>query len=299
MRLDSTDNVTPSTINNLADVVHDPSQLLSADLWKTASDYLVNFGISIAGAVIILVVGFWIAKRIKYALNKFFDKRDFEASVKTFMTDFIVWVFRILVVITALTRLGIEMTSFLALLGAAGFAIGMAFSGALGNFAGGIILLVMRQYRIGDFVITNGETGRVLDIQLFNTVLLTPDNKTIIIPNGEVIKSSITNFTRQKVRRVDFNLGLTYGHNYPAAKKLILEIIERNELIHKDPAPFVGLLNLGDSSVDLTVRVWTNTENFWTVYYYLSETIYAELPEKGFAFPFPQMDVHIQNPPMA
>ena len=298
MRLDSTDNVSPSTINNIAEVVHDPTKLLSSDIWKTASDYLINFSVNITVAAIILVVGFWIAKRIKYALNKFFDNRDFEASVKTFMTDFIVWVFRILVVITALTRLGIEMTSFLALLGAAGFAIGMAFSGALGNFAGGIILLVMRQYRIGDFVITNGETGRVLDIQLFNTVLLTPDNKTIIIPNGEVIKSSITNFTRQKVRRVDFNFGLTYGHDYPTAKKLILEIIERNELIHKDPAPFVGLLNLGDSSVDLTVRVWTNTENFWTVYYYLSETIYAELPEKGFAFPFPQMDVHIQNPPL-
>jgi len=296
MRLDSTDQLVPEAVHTIAEVVQDPTQLLSAELWKGMSNYLVNFGVNITVAALILFVGFWLAKRIKYGLGKFFDRKDFEASVKTFMTDFVVWAFRILVLITALTRLGIEMTSFLALLGAAGFAIGMAFSGALGNFAGGIILLVMRQYKIGDVVIASGETGKVLDIQLFNTVLLTFDNKTIIIPNGEVIKSSITNFTRQNVRRVDFNFGLCYGHDYQAAKQVILEIIERNELIHKEPAPFIGLLNLGDSSVDLTCRVWTNTENFWTVYYYLSETIYTELPQKGFDFPFPQLDVHLSKP---
>lgn len=296
MRIDSTDQVVPEAVHTIAEVVQDPTQLLTSELWKGVTNYLVNFGVNITVAILILVIGFWIAKRIKYGLGKFFDRKEFEASVKTFMTDFVVWAFRILVVITALTRLGIEMTSFLALLGAAGFAIGMAFSGALGNFAGGIILLVMRQYKIGDVVIASGETGKVLDIQLFNTILLTFDNKTIIIPNGEVIKSSITNFTRQNVRRVDFNFGLCYGHDYPAAKQVILEIIERNELIHSEPAPFIGLLNLGDSSVDLTCRVWTNTENFWTVFYYLTETIYTELPQRGFDFPFPQLDVHLSKP---
>lgn len=296
MRIDSTDQVVPEAVHTIAEVVQDPTQLLTSELWKGVTNYLVNFGVNITVAILILVIGFWIAKRIKYGLGKFFDRKEFEASVKTFMTDVVVWAFRILVVITALTRLGIEMTSFLALLGAAGFAIGMAFSGALGNFAGGIILLVMRQYKIGDVVIASGETGKVLDIQLFNTILLTFDNKTIIIPNGEVIKSSITNFTRQNVRRVDFNFGLCYGHDYPAAKQVILEIIERNELIHIEPAPFIGLLNLGDSSVDLTCRVWTNTENFWTVFYYLTETIYTELPQRGFDFPFPQLDVHLSKP---
>lgn len=296
MRIDSTDQVVPEAVHTIAEVVQDPTQLLTSELWKGVTNYLVNFGVNITVAILILVIGFWIAKRIKYGLGKFFDRKEFEASVKTFMTDVVVWAFRILVVITALTRLGIEMTSFLALLGAAGFAIGMAFSGALGNFAGGIILLVMRQYKIGDVVIASGETGKVLDIQLFNTILLTFDNKTIIIPNGEVIKSSITNFTRQNVRRVDFNFGLCYGHDYPAAKQVILEIIERNELIHSEPAPFIGLLNLGDSSVDLTCRVWTNTENFWTVFYYLTETIYTELPQRGFDFPFPQLDVHLSKP---
>lgn len=295
MKLDSTDNIVPESLHTISEVVQDPTQLLSKDLWKSIYDYLINFSVNITVAVLILFIGFWLAKRIKYALRKFFDKKDFDPSVKTFMTDFVVWVFRILVVITALTRLGIEMTSFLALLGAAGFAIGMAFSGALGNFAGGIILLIMRQYRIGDVVIASGETGKVLDIQLFNTVLLTFDNKTVIIPNGEVIKSSITNFTRQHIRRVDFDFGLCYGHDYQEAKKVILEIIERNEMILKDPEPFIGLRNLNSSSVDLTVRVWTSTENYWTVYYYLTETIYKELPERGFPFPFPQLDVHLKK----
>lgn len=296
MKIDSTDTIVPNTIHTIAEVVQDPTQLLSGDIWKTATEYLINFSVNITVAILVLIVGFWLARRIKFGLVKFFESKEFDASVKTFMTDFVVWAFRILVVITALTRLGIEMTSFLALLGAAGFAIGMAFSGALGNFAGGIILLVMRQYRIGDVVIASGELGKVTDIQLFNTVMLTFDNKTIIIPNGEVIKSSITNFTRQQIRRVDFDFGLCYGHDFTEAKKIIMEIIQRNELILPDPEPFIGLRNLGASSVDITCRVWTSTENFWPVYYYLSETLYKELPERGFPFPFPQLDVHLKKP---
>jgi small conductance mechanosensitive channel len=194
-----------------------------------------------------------------------------------------------------LAKLGIEMTSFLALLGAAGFAIGMAFSGALGNFAGGILLLVLRPYRVGDVVIAKGELGKVTDIQLFNTVLLTFDNKTIIIPNGEVIKDSITNFTKQEIRRVDFDFGLSYGHDYQAAKEVILELCSKNEMILKDPEPFVGINKLGSSSVDLTCRVWTSTENYWDVYFFITETIYKELPARGFPFPFPQMDVHLKQ----
>lgn len=295
MNLDSTDTIVPSTIHTIAEVVQDPTQLLSKDILQKAIDYIVNFSVNITVALLVLIIGFWIAKRIKYGLKKFFEQRDFDPSIKAFFTDFSVWTFRILVVITALTRLGIEMTSFLALLGAAGFAIGMAFSGALGNFAAGIILLILRQYRVGDFVNAGGETGRVTEIQLFNTVMLTIDNKTIIIPNGEVIKTSITNYTKQHIRRVDFDFGLTYGHDYTEAKKVILEIIQRNELILKEPEPFVGLKNLGASSVDITCRVWTDTENYWTVYFFLTETLYKELPERGFPFPFPQLDVHLKQ----
>lgn len=282
-------------MNTIADVVHDPSQLLTADLWKTATNYLINFGVNLLIAAAILVIGFWLAKRLKRTLHIVLEKRDIDPSVRIFLLDFTSWVFKILVIITALAKLGIEMTSFLALLGAAGFAIGMAFSGALGNFAGGILLLVLRPYRVGDFVIAKGEMGKVTDIQLFNTVLLTFDNKTIIIPNGEVIKDSITNFTKQDVRRVDFDFGMTYGDDYAAVKEVILEICHRNEMILKEPEPFVGLKGLGDSSVDLTCRVWTATENYWTVFFYLTETIYKELPERGFAFPFPHMDVHLDK----
>jgi small conductance mechanosensitive channel len=296
MKIDSIDTPLGNSIHTITEVVQDPKQLLSADIWKKATEYLINLSVNITVAILVLIVGFWLARRIKTRLAKFFERKDFEASVKTFMTDFVVWSFRILVVITALSRLGIEMTSFLALLGAAGLAIGMAFSGTLGNFAGGIILLVMRQYRIGDVVIANGELGKVTDIHIFNTVLLTYDNKTIIIPNGEVIKSSITNFTKQQIRRVDFDFGLSYSHDFQEAKRIILEIIKRNELILLDPEPFIGIKNLGNSSVDITCRVWTSTENYWSVYYYLSETLYKELPARGFPFPFPQLDVHLKKP---
>jgi small conductance mechanosensitive channel len=284
---------TMSTMETIVDVVQDPIQLLSVDLWKAGMDYLLTFGVNLLISAGILIIGFWLAKRIKRTLGIVLEKRDIDPSVRTFIQDFVTVVFKILVAITALAKLGIEMTSFLALLGAAGFAIGMAFSGALGNFAGGILLLVLRPYRVDDVVIAKGELGKVLDIQLFNTVMLTFDNKTIIIPNGEIIKDSITNFTKQDIRRVDFDFGLSYGHDYPAAKEIILEICKRHEMILKEPEPFVGLKNLGDSSVDLTCRVWTATENYWTVYYYLSETIYKELPERGFPFPFPQLDVHL------
>lgn len=292
---DTTQVETMTTMETIVDVVQDPMQLLSVDLWRAGMDYLLAFGVNLLVASGVLIIGFWLANRLKRTLRIFLENRDIDPSVRTFILDFTTIVFKILVAITALAKLGIEMTSFLALLGAAGFAIGMAFSGALGNFAGGILLLVLRPYRVGDVVIAKGELGKVLDIHLFNTIMLTFDNKTIIIPNGEIIKDSITNFTRQDVRRVDFDFGLTYGHDYAAAKEVILEICSRNEMILQEPVPFVGLKNLGDSSVDLTCRVWTSTENYWTVYYYLSETIYKELPERGFPFPFPQLDVHMKK----
>jgi len=291
---DSTATQISKPINAIAEVVQDPTQLMTSDIWKTAADYLLKFGVNLLIAAGILIIGFWLAKRIKRTLRIVFEKREIDPSVKSFLSDFVVWIFKILVIITALARLGIEMTSFLTLLGAAGFAIGMAFSGALSNFAGGILLLVLRQYRVGDVVIAKGEFGQVTDIQLFNTHMLTFDNKSIIIPNGEIIKDSITNYTNQELRRVDFNFGLTYGHDFVAAKQVIFEICMRNEMILKNPEPFLGLLNLGDSSVDLTCRVWTSTENYWTVFFYLSETIYKEMPERGFGFPFPQMDVHVK-----
>jgi small conductance mechanosensitive channel len=292
---DTTQSQVATQIQAITDVVQDPMQLLTADLWKSAIDYLLKFGVSLLVAATIIIVGFWLAKRLKKTLKIILEKRDIDPSVRTFILDFVSWVFRILVIITALAKLGIEMTSFLALLGAAGFAIGMAFSGALGNFAGGILLLVLRPYRVGDVVIAKGDLGKVTDIQLFNTVLLTFDNKTIIIPNGEVIKDSITNFTKQEIRRVDFDFGLSYGHDYEAAKEVILELCSKNEMILKDPEPFVGVKSLGDSAVDITCRVWTSTENYWTVYYYLSETIYKEMPERGFPFPFPQLDVYLKK----
>jgi small conductance mechanosensitive channel len=202
-----------------------------------------------------------------------------------------------MVVITALYQLGIEMTSFVALLGAAGLAIGMAFSGTLSNFAGGVIVLLFKPFRVGDVVQMQGETGTVKEVQIFNTILNTFDNKRIILPNGPIANGNITNFTMEKIRRVDFSFGIAYGDDFKIARDTLMEFIKADKRIINDPEPFIGLGSLGDSSVNITVRVWANTEDYWDVFFDMNQRVYIEFPERGLNIPFPQMDVHIKENP--
>lgn len=284
-----------NTIERIGELLSAPDSGSSRQLINTTIDYIVHLGLNLVVAVLVLIIGFWLVKRTKRMLARIMEKREVDPAVRLFLLDFLSFLFRMLVVITALYRLGIEMTSFVALLGGAGLAIGMAFSGALSNFAGGIIILVLRPYRIDDFVMSNNEIGRVTNIQLFNTTLLTRDNKTIFIPNSEIINKNITNFTKQNMRRVDFNFGLSYGFDFDAAKKELTEIVYANDKIFHDPEPLIAIKELADSSVVINCFVWTDTENYWSVYFYLSETIYREMPKRGFAFPFPQLDVHLKQ----
>ena len=200
-----------------------------------------------------------------------------------------------MVVLTALTQLGVEMTSFVALLGAAGLAIGMAFSGTLGNFAGGVMILIFRPYKVGDLILAQGEQGIVQQIQIFNTILLTLDNKTVIIPNGALANGNITNFTHQEIRRVDFTVGIAYGDDYDTAKATLKRFIDEDERILGDQNNFIGLGNLGDSSVNITLRAWCKTEDYWDVFFLMNERIYKEFGQNGLNIPFPQMDVHLHN----
>jgi small conductance mechanosensitive channel len=171
----------------------------------------------------------------------------------------------------------------------------MAFSGTLGNFAGGIMILIFRPYKVGDFIKAQGEEGKVAEIQIFNTILLTMDNKTIIIPNGALANGNITNYTMQKMRRVDFTVGIAYGDDYYAAKKVLERFIAEDDKILKDPAPFIGLGALADSSVNITLRVWAKTDDYWDVHFKMQEKIYTEFGKEGLNIPFPQMDVHVHN----
>lgn len=284
-----------NTIERIGELLSAPESGSSRQLINATIDYIVHLGLNLMVAVLILIIGFWLVKRTKRMLAKIMEKRNIDPAVRLFLLDFLAFLFRVLVVITALYRLGIEMTSFVALLGGAGLAIGMAFSGALSNFAGGIIILVLRPYQIDDFIMSNNETGRVSNIQLFNTILITRDNKSIIIPNSEIINKNIINYTKQDMRRVDFNFGLSYGFDFDAAKKEIYDIVFANDKILREPAPLIAINQLGDSAVVINCFVWTTTADYWDVYFYLSETIYREMPKRGFAFPFPQLDVHLKQ----
>ena len=282
------------TINDALNPVADASSGWSFDM-STIWDKLIEYGTSLIFAVAILVIGFMITKKVTKMFSKMLKKKEFDASLSGFLISMVSVILKVLVVLTALGQLGIEMTSFIAIIGAAGLAIGMAFSGTLGNFAGGIMILIFRPYKVGDYIKAQGEEGIVQQIQIFNTIILTVDNKTIIVPNGAMANGNMTNFTEQPIRRVDFTVGIAYGDDYDKAKAVLERFIKEDDNIIQDQANFIGLGTLADSSVNITLRVWTKTENYWDVFFKMNEKIYKQFGTEGLNIPFPQMDVHVHN----
>lgn len=262
---------------------------------KEIVDVCVSVGSKLLIATAILVIGLWITKHLVRRINKVLTSREMEPSLKTFLCSLTSVGLKALVVITAISQLGIEMTSFVAILGAAGLAIGMAFSGTLSNFAGGVMLLIFKPFKVGDFVDVQGEQGIVSEILIFNTILKTNDNKTIILANGAVANGTIINFTMAEKRRVDWSFGIAYGDDLKSAKELIATFIQEDERILADPAPLIALGSLGDSSVNITVRGWVETDNYWPVHFDMNERVYNEFGKAGLSIPFPQMDVHLHK----
>ncbi|MBN2668797.1 MAG: mechanosensitive ion channel [Bacteroidales bacterium] len=258
-------------------------------------NYVIKYGIQILGATIVLIIGLWIIKKFTKAIRIIMDKRDIDSSLKPFFISLLNISLKALLVISVMGMVGIEMTSFIAILGAASLAVGMALSGTLQNFAGGVMILIFKPFKVGDFIDAQGHMGVVKEIQIFNTILTTPDNKTIIIPNGGLSTGSMTNFSTQDSRRVDFVFGIAYGDDLEKAKSIIKTIANNDERIFKDPEPFVRMSELADSSVNITCRFWTLPENYWDVYFDTMESVYQQFTQKGINIPFPQMDVHIKN----
>lgn len=277
-------------VGNVADRVKP-----SAYNWDTIIEKSIEYGLNLALSIGVLIIGLIIAKRLTKMFAKILKKREFEPSLQGFLISLVSIFLKMLVVLTALTQLGIEMTSFVALLGAAGLAIGLAFSGTLSNLAGGVMILIFRPYKVGDLITAQGEQGIVQQIQIFSTILLTLDNKTVIIPNGALANGNITNFTHQEIRRVDFTVGIAYGDNYDTAKATLQSFIDEDDRILKDQNNFIGLASLGDSSVNLTMRAWCSTEDYWDVFFLMNERIYKEFGQNGLHIPFPQMDVHLHE----
>ncbi|MBE0662956.1 MAG: mechanosensitive ion channel [Bacteroidales bacterium] len=256
---------------------------------------LVEYGARVLGAILVLIVGWRIIAMIRRAMTRVMDKREIDPSLKSFLRGLFVNLLRIMLIISILGMVGIEMTSFIAVIGAAGLAIGLALSGTLQNFAGGVIILLLKPFKVGDFVEAQGYAGTVKEIQIFNTILKTIDNKTVIIPNGVLATGSMINFSTEPMRRVDWTFGIAYGDNASKARDLLLDLMKSDERIVAEPEPFVAISALADSSVNFTVRAWVKSADYWTVFFEMNQKVYEAFPQNGLNIPFPQMDVHLSQ----
>ena len=258
---------------------------------------LIDSGLSagkhIIAAVVIFIVGRFLIKLLNRLVASILQRRHIEQSVQTFLSSLVNIILTILLIITVIGALGVNTTSFAALIASAGVAIGMALSGNLQNFAGGLIILLFKPYRVGDFIDVNGVQGTVSAVQIFHTILLTPDNKVIYLPNGSTSSSTITNYSREEKRRIEWTFGIDYGEDVSRARAAILSVITADTRILTDPAPFVAVGGLSDSSVDILVRVWVPTEEYWNVYFDMHQRVYETFNEQKINFPYPQRTVHL------
>lgn len=258
---------------------------------------LIDSGLSagkhIIAAVVIFIVGRFLIKLLNRLVASILQRRHIEQSVQTFLSSLVNIILTILLIITVIGALGVNTTSFAALIASAGVAIGMALSGNLQNFAGGLIILLFKPYRVGDFIDVNGVQGTVSAVQIFHTILLTPDNKVIYLPNGSTSSATITNYSREAKRRIEWTFGIDYGEDVSRARAAILSVITADARILPDPAPFVAVGGLSDSSVDILVRVWVPTEEYWNVYFDMHQRVYETFNEQKINFPYPQQTVHL------
>ena len=262
------------------------------DLIAKGIDLGIEAGKSIIVAIIIYIVGKALISLINRMMAGMMERRKVDPTIQTFLTSLVNIVLLILLIISVVGALGVNTTSFAALLASAGVAVGMALSGNLQNLAGGIVILLFRPFKVGDYIEAQGTGGTVSEIQIFHTILTSPDNKKLFLPNGVLSSGNITNFSREPQRRVDFTVSIEYGEDTDRVRQVLLDILAGDERILRDPAPFVALGALAGSSVNMTVRVWVNSGDYWSVYFQTNEAIYKEFNRQGINFPFPQLTVH-------
>jgi len=258
-------------------------------------EYLATYGLSVVAAVVIFIVGRWLANLISKLVAKGMTKAKLDEMLVSFVQNLCYIALLIFVIIAALSKLGIQTASFIAVLGAAGLAVGLALQGSLANFASGVLILILKPFKIGDFVEAGGASGTVKGIYIFNTILASPDNVRVIIPNAHVTGGNILNYTANGTRRVDLVVGVSYDDDLKKAKSVIEQTLAGDERILTDPAVTVAVSELGDSSVNFIVRPWVKSEDYWDVYFDMTEKIKLNLDENGISIPYPQRDIHIKN----
>lgn len=282
-----------SSINTISNTP--PDQVVS-----TLFEKALQFGLKLLAAIAIYLIGAWLIRVVKRMLRKFFTRKHTEDAIVSFTMSLVTALLWVIVIIIAVGALGVETTSLAALLAAGGMAIGMALSGTVQNFAGGLMILIFKPFKVGDYIETMGYAGTVSEVNITSTKIITVDNKVVILPNGPLQSGSINNYSKLDFRRVDFTVGVEYGSDADAVRAALLDIASSDERVlnaeQGAPAdPFVGLLNLSPSSVDFTFRIWAKTADYWGVFFDTYEKIYKTLPERGIRFPFPQVSVHMDK----
>ncbi len=284
-----------TAVNKVTQLAQSMSNMSTEELTSWAVTGAVSIVSKIALAAIFYFVCRWIIKRLLHMLDKVMSKRNVEISLSKFVISLVSISLNLIVILTTISILGINITSFLAIFASAGLAVGMALSGTLQNFAGGVLILFLKPFKVGDFIEAQGFTGTVKEITLFSTLLNTLDNKMVIIPNGPLSTSPINNYSKETTRRVEWVVGVAYGTDFDRAKSVIEDILSKHELVLQKEGLFVVISALADSSVNITVKAWCKSSDFGTLLFDINEKIYKRFNEEGIEFPFPQLDVHLNK----
>lgn len=260
---------------------------------QKAIEFAVSYGPKVIGAIIVLIIGWWIVGKVVKSLKSVMQKREMDAGLVSFLGSLVGAILKVLLIISVASIVGVETTSFVAVIGAAGFAVGLALQGSLANFAGGALIMIFKPYRVGDFIETQGYAGIVKEIQIFVTILTTGDNKTIIIPNGPLAGGSLINYSTQDTRRVDMTFGIGYNDDIKLAKETLEQLLKEDERIMEHVGNLVAVSELADSSVNFVVRAWVKAPDYWGVFFDMQEKVKLTFDAKGISIPFPQQDVHM------
>jgi len=256
-------------------------------------ELLAFYGLKILAAIVIFIVGRWIARALKNVIKRMMTKGNVDDILVSFVGNLTYIALLAFVIIAALNQLGIQTTSFIAVIGAAGLAVGLALQGSLANFAAGVLMIIFRPFKAGDYIEGAGVAGVVEKAHIFTTQIKTPDNKTIIIPNGKLMGDNITNYSTKDTRRVDMVIVVGYGDDLKKVREILEDILAKDDRILEDPAPTIGVLELGDNSVNFAVRPWVKTQDYWGAYFDVTETVKRRFDEEGISIPYPQRDVHL------
>ncbi|MCB1875185.1 MAG: mechanosensitive ion channel [Chromatiales bacterium] len=263
------------------------------DILEKGQVLLATYGLKLVAAIAIFIIGKWVAKLIRRVILRMMEKGQVDTTIQSFVANLAYVGAMVFVVLAALGQLGIQTTSFIAVLGAAGLAIGLALQGSLSNFAAGFLLIIFRPFKVGDFIEGAGTSGVVDKIEIFTTTLRTGDNKTIIIPNSSLTGGNIINYSAQETRRVDLTVGVSYEDDIKKVKAVLMDIISAESRVLKDPAPLVAVSELADSSVNFTVRLWVKSSDYWGVYFGTTEAVKLRFDQEGISIPYPQTDIHV------